>query len=173
MAAPNGRGHRLTRRGPHSRGAREGSLYSVRSASVSASWLGSLAALSAATRTRAPKRATVNQKAAPSRGDFLRGSILTNATVHRTVAPGFDAPLGRAKAGVRFAPLYFIRSKKNKATQWVVLFFLERATGKAAQRRLRRMQQAAFKAAPRLADANVAARRLAQRGNHRSAACGR
>ena len=62
-----GGGHRLTRRGPHSRGAREGSLYSVRSASVSASWLGSLAALSAATRTRAPKRATVNQKAAPSR----------------------------------------------------------------------------------------------------------
>ena len=97
MAAPNGRGHRLTRRGPHSRGAREGSLYSVRSASVSASWLGSLAALSAATRTRAPKRATVNQKAAPSRGDFLRGSILTNATVHRTVAPGFD----RSRWGVR------------------------------------------------------------------------
>ena len=123
-----GGGHRLTRRGPHSRGAREGSLYSVRSASVSASWLGSLAALSAATRTRAPKRATVNQKAAPSRGDFLRGSILTNATVHRTVAPGFDAPLGRAKAGVRFEPLYFIRSKKNKTTHWVVLFFLERAT---------------------------------------------
>ena len=51
--------------------------------------------------------------------------------------------------------------------------FLERATGKAAQRRLRRMQQAAFKAVPRLADTNVAARRLAQRGNHRSAACGR
>ena len=99
----------------------------------------------------------------------MRGSILTNATVHRTVAPGFDAPLGRAKAGVRFAPLYFIRSKKNKATQWVVLFFLERATGKAAQRRLRRMQQAAFKAVPRLADTNVAAGRLAQRGHSRGA----
>ena len=117
MAAPNGRGHRLTRRGPHSRGARESSLYSVRSASVSASWLGSLAAFSAATRTRAPKRATVNQKAAPSRGDFLRGSILTNATVHRTVAPGFDAPLGRAKAGVRFAPLFHSgrRGKRRSA----------------------------------------------------------
>jgi len=77
--------------------------------------------------------------------------------------------LGRAKAGVRFAPLYFIRSKKNKATQWVVLFFLERATGKAAQRRLRRMQQAAFKAVPRLADTNVTAGRLAQRGHSRGA----
>jgi len=48
-------------------------------------------------------------------------------------------------------------------------FFLERATGKAAQRRLRRMQQAAFKAVPRLADTNVAAGRLAQRGHSRGA----
>ena len=45
-------------------------------------------------------------------------------------------------------------------------------TGQAAQRRQWRMQQAAFKAAPRLADANVAARRLAQRGKRRSAAGG-
>ena len=51
--------------------------------------------------------------------------------------------------------------KKRHPVGWR---FLERATGKAAQRRQWRMQQAAFKAAPRLADTNVAARRLAQRG---------
>ena len=37
-------------------------------------------------------------------------------------------------------------------------------TEKAAQRRLRRMQQAAFKAAPRLADTYVTGGRLVQRG---------
>ena len=37
-------------------------------------------------------------------------------------------------------------------------------TGKAAKRRLRRIQQAAFKAATRLADTNVSAGWLAQRG---------
>ena len=55
----------------------------------------------------------------------------------------------------------------------MVLFFLERATGKAAQRCLWQMQQAAFKAAPRLAATNVAAGRLAQRENRRRAASGR
>ena len=45
--------------------------------------------------------------------------------------------------------------------------FLELATGKAAQRCLWQMQQAAFKAAPRLAATNVAAGRLAQRGHSR------
>ena len=47
----------------------------------------------------------------------MRGSILTNATVHRTVAPGFDAPLGRAKAGVRFEPLFHSgrRGKRRSA----------------------------------------------------------
>lgn len=44
---------------------------------------------------------------------------------------------------------------------------LTRRGQKAAQRRLRRMQQAAFKAAPRLAGTNVAAGRLVQRGPHR------
>ena len=56
--------------------------------------------------------------------------------------------------------------KKRHPVGWR---FLERATGKAAQRRLRRMQQAAFKAVPRLADTNVAAGRLAQRGHSRGA----
>ena len=56
--------------------------------------------------------------------------------------------------------------KKRHPVGWR---FLERATGKAAQRRLRRMQQAAFKAVPRLADTIVAAGRLAQRGHSRGA----
>ncbi len=44
---------------------------------------------------------------------------------------------------------------------------LTRRGQKAAQRRLRRMQQAAFKAAPRLAGMNVTAGRLVQRGHSR------
>ena len=42
--------------------------------------------------------------------------------------------------------------------------------GKAPQRRLWRMQQGAFKAAPRLAGTNVTDRRLAQRGHARRVA---
>ena len=90
---------------------------------------GSLAGATRARSGAAPRHARGHQnvpsvqETAPSRGGFLRGSPLAYATVHRSVAPGFDAPLGRAKTGARFEPLYLLLQKENPIqTGWGFLF---------------------------------------------------
>ena len=60
---------------------------------------------SARSRRLAPRHARGHQnvpsvqETAPSRGGFLRGSPLAYATVHRSVAPGFEQPYPNPMAG--------------------------------------------------------------------------
>ena len=105
MAAPNGCGHRLTRRGLHSRGAHERSLRPSISAGLC--FLARLARGAQRRDTHACTKTCPNVKKPTRRGfGFLRVSILTNATVHRTVAPSLDT-FQACEAGVRFEPPYF------------------------------------------------------------------